>query len=292
MQDPLQQQQQKGNAIVANQFPQHQLQQGNISNASSSSNPALQQNILQARQQQLLQQMQQLQQLQQRQRSTQQKQPGVSSHTINVPLSSTSTDTMLEQLRHGGGGVVGPGLAQQMASHINLMLQPQPGSSQIQQQSARQQRSHSAVEMLSASYQQQQQQQQLGQSSNLSNALSTTNSQPSASGSQHGCIMSGTMVRGGSAMNNVEQQHSSACGQLHHSVHSSSSNFEQETHISGGNSVASAEAGGVEQRSFLDGRFAGGWQSNADLPDRRQVIYNILDVIRTMRPDMNRLSSK
>ena len=47
-----------------------------------------------------------------------------------------------------------------------------------------------------------------------------------------------------------------------------------------------------DQTPFLDGRFAGGWQSNADLPERRHVIFCILDVIRQMRPDTSRLSSK
>ena len=47
-----------------------------------------------------------------------------------------------------------------------------------------------------------------------------------------------------------------------------------------------------DQTSFLDGRFAGGWQSNADLPERRRVIFSILDVIRQMRPDTSKLSNK
>ena len=107
--------------------------------------------------------------------------------------------------------------------------------------------------------------------------------------------MSGMVARAGSVMSNGEQQQNVGSGQLHHSMHSahsSSTTLQQQAHISAGNSVASAENNEAEQRSFLDGRFAGGWQSNADLPDRRQVIYNILDVIRQMRPDTTRLSSK
>ena len=46
------------------------------------------------------------------------------------------------------------------------------------------------------------------------------------------------------------------------------------------------------QKSFLDGSFAGGWQSNADLPDRRRIIFSILEVIRHMRPDTNKISQK
>ena len=49
---------------------------------------------------------------------------------------------------------------------------------------------------------------------------------------------------------------------------------------------------GATQKSFLDGSFAGGWQSNADLPDRRRVIFSILEVIRQMRPDTNKISQK
>lgn len=47
-----------------------------------------------------------------------------------------------------------------------------------------------------------------------------------------------------------------------------------------------------QQQGFLDGRFAGGWQSNEDLPDRRRVICSILEVIRQMRPDTSKLSTK
>ena len=49
---------------------------------------------------------------------------------------------------------------------------------------------------------------------------------------------------------------------------------------------------GTNQKSFLDGTFAGGWQSNADLPDRRRIIFSILEVIRQMRPDTNKISQK
>jgi hypothetical protein len=49
---------------------------------------------------------------------------------------------------------------------------------------------------------------------------------------------------------------------------------------------------GSNQKSFLDGSFAGGWQSNADLPDRRRIIFSILEVIRQMRPDTNKISQK
>lgn len=57
----------------------------------------------------------------------------------------------------------------------------------------------------------------------------------------------------------------------------------------GGTDAASAAS---QNKSFLDGSFAGGWQSNADLPDRRRIIFSILEVIRQMRPDTNKISQK
>ena len=48
----------------------------------------------------------------------------------------------------------------------------------------------------------------------------------------------------------------------------------------------------TDQTPFLDGRFAGGWQSNADLPERREIIFSILEVIKQMRPDTSKLSNK
>ncbi|CAB9509249.1 CREB-binding protein [Seminavis robusta] len=58
----------------------------------------------------------------------------------------------------------------------------------------------------------------------------------------------------------------------------------------GGGNQDSANA--ASQKSFLDGNFAGGWQSNADLPDRRHIIFSILEVIKQMRPDTNKISQK
>ena len=45
-------------------------------------------------------------------------------------------------------------------------------------------------------------------------------------------------------------------------------------------------------RSYLSGNFVGDWQSNADLPDRRRVIFQILDVIRMMRPENTKMNDK
>ena len=62
----------------------------------------------------------------------------------------------------------------------------------------------------------------------------------------------------------------------------------------GGND-GSGDKGGLDNpanKSFLDGSFAGGWQSNADLPNRRRIIFSILEVIRQMRPDTNKISQK
>ena len=65
------------------------------------------------------------------------------------------------------------------------------------------------------------------------------------------------------------------------------SNAEQPQSVDG-----SASRMKSDQTPFLDGRFAGGWQSNADLPERRRIIFCILDVIRQMRPDTSKLSNK
>ena len=57
--------------------------------------------------------------------------------------------------------------------------------------------------------------------------------------------------------------------------------------------VSSDKVGsGDGQQSFLDGHFAGGWQSNADLPDRRRINFHIIKVIERIRPDANRMSQK
>ncbi len=45
-------------------------------------------------------------------------------------------------------------------------------------------------------------------------------------------------------------------------------------------------------QSFLNGTFEGGWQSNADLPERRGVIISIVKVIEQMRPDASNISQK
>jgi hypothetical protein len=62
--------------------------------------------------------------------------------------------------------------------------------------------------------------------------------------------------------------------------------------------LASAEATSLMEEAaqganmFLDGNFAGGWQSNADLPDRRRIILNIVKVIEQMSPATDKMSQK
>jgi hypothetical protein len=46
------------------------------------------------------------------------------------------------------------------------------------------------------------------------------------------------------------------------------------------------------QQSYLDGTFEGGWQSNADLPMRRGIIFSIVKLIEQMRPDADKMSEK
>ena len=45
-------------------------------------------------------------------------------------------------------------------------------------------------------------------------------------------------------------------------------------------------------RGVLEGTLVGGWQSNADLQDRRNVIFHILEIIRRMRPNNDDMSDK
>ena len=47
-----------------------------------------------------------------------------------------------------------------------------------------------------------------------------------------------------------------------------------------------------EDSSLLEGFFAGGWQSNADFPDRRRINFHIMKIVARMRPDANRMSHK
>lgn len=61
---------------------------------------------------------------------------------------------------------------------------------------------------------------------------------------------------------------------------------------SNNNQESSSASAAANQKSFLDGNFAGGWQSNADLPDRRHIIFSILEVIKQMRPDTNKITQK
>lgn len=46
------------------------------------------------------------------------------------------------------------------------------------------------------------------------------------------------------------------------------------------------------QQLYLDGAFEGGWQSNADLPMRRGIIFSIVKLIEQMRPDAEKMSEK
>eukprot|EP00550_Attheya_septentrionalis_P012790 CAMPEP_0198304368 /NCGR_PEP_ID=MMETSP1449-20131203/57363_1 /TAXON_ID=420275 /ORGANISM="Attheya septentrionalis, Strain CCMP2084" /LENGTH=1448 /DNA_ID=CAMNT_0044006889 /DNA_START=751 /DNA_END=5097 /DNA_ORIENTATION=- len=55
----------------------------------------------------------------------------------------------------------------------------------------------------------------------------------------------------------------------------------------GGNQDATRDQG-----YFLDGTFAGGWQSNADLPDRRLIIFSIVKIIERMRTESGKLVQK
>lgn len=57
-------------------------------------------------------------------------------------------------------------------------------------------------------------------------------------------------------------------------------------------SFSDNQDGSRGQRPFLDGNFAGGWQSNADLPDRKRIIISIVKLVERMRPDASKMSQK
>jgi hypothetical protein len=59
-----------------------------------------------------------------------------------------------------------------------------------------------------------------------------------------------------------------------------------------GSSSEKKIGGDSDIHSFLGGTFAGGWQSNEDIPARRNVIFRICSVIEQMRPDVGRVSQK
>jgi hypothetical protein len=68
--------------------------------------------------------------------------------------------------------------------------------------------------------------------------------------------------------------------------------MQQPSSMGDGSSSGGGGGGDDASKSYLDGSFVGGWQSNADLPDRRRIIFSILEVIRQMRPDTNKISEK
>jgi len=98
------------------------------------------------------------------------------------------------------------------------------------------------------------------------------------------------------SMSDMQQRHSLM---RHSSEHQTSGNVDESAmdrsqHSGGSNRHPTPNPMSSEQghRPFLDGSFVGGWQSNDDLPDRRRVIFSILEVIRQMRPDTTKMSNK
>jgi len=56
-----------------------------------------------------------------------------------------------------------------------------------------------------------------------------------------------------------------------------------------GQQSSSANKCQISLSSSLEGNFVGGWQSNADVPDRRRVILHIVEIIEQMRPRASRM---
>jgi hypothetical protein len=249
---------------------------------------------LQSRQQQLLQQIQQQQQQQQgsstgsatnhllqqrigimQQFARQQQQ----NQTYSGPLSnfgnSAGQNVMSSQQSLSGQNSVGGssvGSRQQIQNEIN------------QSSSLRQNQSQSSASQSGYSQQVNQQPQMIGQETqNNFQQFPQTNASRNAfhvnSVEQPMGDLSGSRSLIQQHVQQKSQPSSNAGDPTMHSQHSvgSSGAGEGSVSLSG---LHDATSNLQSQKSFLDGNFEGGWQSNADIPDRRRVIFSILDVIR------------
>jgi hypothetical protein len=227
-----------------------------------------QQSILHARQQALLQQMQQ-------QRNNIHGLSTGSSFNSSMlqqmqeqPLQGSGNESLLHQVSGGGSGLTGmlqqPPQLQGLTNHssglhqniMNINLQQQ--QQQVQLPTQQQQQQHHHPQGMGGQ----------GLSNDFSGGLLSRHE--SAGGSDHNNHSSNVNT------NDVSSSAQRQCQQ--HSGTTSPAVLKPEE-SSGG-------------QPFLDGRFAGGWQSNADLIERRRVIFNILEIIRQMRPDTSKLTNK
>lgn len=194
-----------------------------------------------------------------------------------------------------------PGMAQQRGSmtgsNFNPMMGNQSSGQTMANGSLSEHRLRLHQQSLLRGTQQQQQQSDMTEprqmnssqsphlQTNSMNSMQQMNS--SSSSQQHGRQMYGS---GMSGMNMMNQQGDSY-GQQQGSTGGMDSSVRSH-HSTSSQSPGAIDLAPSEQKTFLDGDFTGGWQSNADLPDRRKVIFRILDVIRQMRPDTAKMSDK
>jgi hypothetical protein len=219
-----------------------------------------QQNLMQARQQHLVQHMQQ----QQANRSTSDNSNTEGSAATSANRNqghrarNSGNHSMLQQMTNANPGM------------LQMMQQQNSGVAQGGQHAALQNGGNdNTMTMMNSNYQQQ------GFMGNQNNLTLSNRDYPSSSGQDHfvEAASGGNMINDSSTLQ-------SRSGQL-----------SQPTAISSDTTNSSVGLSS-DQATFLDGRFAGGWQSNADIPERRRVIFSILEVIRQMRPDTSKLSNK
>jgi hypothetical protein len=236
--------------------------------SSQQQQPNSQQSILHARQQAILQQMQHQRNNIHGLSTGSTFNPSMLQQMQEQPLQGSGNESLLHQMSGGG-------------SWLSGMLQQPP---QLQGLNSHPSGLHQNIMNIDL---QQQQQQQIP----LPTQQLQQQQHPQGIGGQgFGNDFTGGMLN----------RHESA-GSSDHNSHSanvntsdvSSSTQRQFQHHSGTTSPAilkpEESSGG---QPFLDGRFAGGWQSNADLIERRRVIFNILEIIRQMRPDTSKLTNK
>ena len=272
-----------------------------LQNATATSNPLLSthgSNILQAQQQQLLQQMQQR-------------------GTVNPAMLQQMASSFQQQDPNTMGGMM-PSMAQHRTSltgpggQYGMSQQNQPlmnrGSLNEQQLRIHQQNllrqtsagHHSVHSDTQESHKKSKTASQMSSAQNDQGMHSQSQGHSSLHGMQHEqghSSMSGMQEQQGpDSMSGMQQRYSSGMRSNDRQTSGSAeeSAMDRSQHSAGSSSHPTPNPMSSDQAHgpFLDGSFAGGWQSNDDLPDRRRVIFSILEVIRQMRPDTSKMSNK
>lgn len=232
--------------------------------------------------------MQQLARQQQQQNQSQNQQQNqnfgnaMSSFMGNQGQSGMSSQQQSLSGQNSMGSSVGSRPMQQNLSQSNDNRQNQHPA--LQRTPSQGSQAHS-VHSQGLRQQQQTQQQSVGQ--NMQNAFGSQN--------QHGDSLRNSFNAGqmGQMMSDLSgSRHSTNQQQMQPGQETTTNMGDASTHShqsgGSGNNGGNMSLSGLRevashlqsQKSFLDGNFEGGWQSNADIPDRRRVIFSILDVIR------------